>query len=93
MKKSERATEFVLALERQVKTKSQMRDGIEADLDPWVMIASIAEELGEVASDFQRGRDHGAIAECIDVAHSALLLAITIDKNAAVLKSLHTESR
>jgi NTP pyrophosphatase (non-canonical NTP hydrolase) len=88
MNKQQHATEFINALARQVKEKSLFKDGIENDQDPLILIASIAEELGEVSTDYVRGRIHGAIAECVDVAHSALLLALELDKDGEVLKRI-----
>lgn len=91
MTKKERAEEFVKALTRQVAEKSLFKDGIESENKPLELIASIAEELGEVSTDFVRGRVFGAIAECVDVAHSALLLAIELDKDGEILKRIRPE--
>ncbi len=91
MNKQDKANEFIKALSRQVKDKSLFRDGIESENPPLLLIASIAEELGEVSTDFVRGRLYGAIAECVDVAHSALLLAIELDKEGEIIRRIRNE--
>jgi hypothetical protein len=82
------AIEFLNALQRQVEWKALFVDGIERSQDPLQLIASIAEELGEVSTDLVRGRRYGAVAECIDVAHSALLLAVELDPDALILSRI-----
>lgn len=91
MKNSDRAQLFIEALERQVQRKSWMRDGIETSGEPLRILADIAEELGEVATDLSRERYYGAIAECVDVAHAALRLAIALDRDGSVLTRLFCE--
>lgn len=88
MDNKELAQEFIAALQRQIDRKSLFADGINKDQNPLILIASIAEELGEVATDYARQREFGAIAECIDVAHSAMLLAVNLDKSGDVLKRI-----
>lgn len=85
MNRNDLAKIFVDALARQVIRKSQMKDGINHDLSPLRLIASVAEELGEASSDLVRERYYGVVAECVDIAHSALLLAITLDKDGSIL--------
>lgn len=85
MDKLKLANKFIDALSRQIKEKSQMKDGIEASLEAETMIISMIEEVGEVATDFARQRYYGAVAECVDVAHSALLTAISLDLDGTVI--------
>lgn len=82
------AMEFLNALHRQLENKALFKDGFEHHQDPLRLVASIAEELGEVCTDLVRNRHYGAIAECVDVAHSALLLALELDPDAHVLCSI-----
>lgn len=89
MQRRELATRFIQALDRQVDRKAFLYDGVHApQKDALRLLASIAEELGEVATDLARERRFGAIAECVDVAHSALLLAIALDCDGVVLNRL-----
>ena len=86
----DKAKLFIEALERQIQHKALFTDGINNQRkNPLELIASIAEELGELASDYIRQREYGVITECIDVAHSALLLAITLDKDGEVLRRIY----
>ena len=90
MSKQQAANHFINALARQVRVKSLYADGIEHSKSSSLeLIASVAEELGEAATDYVRGRYHGTVAECVDIAHSALLLASSIDKDGEMLKRLH----
>lgn len=91
MTNTERATLFCAALMRQVRRKSWMRDGIETVGEPLRILADIAEELGEVATELNRERYYGCIAECVDVAHAALRLAIALDRDGIVLSRLFEE--
>src|SRR5574340_253548 len=86
------ADKFILSLTRQVSEKTHMRDGIYHTMDALRVLASISEELGEASSDLVRGRYYGVVAECLDIAHSALLLAITIDKDGLILDSHYERS-
>lgn len=87
MNQTERSNLFIEALQRQVERKSLFVDGVQNEnQNPLVLIASIAEELGEAATDYARQREYGTIAECLDIAHSAMLLAIVLDKDGEVLK-------
>src|SRR3990167_7408675 len=86
MNRNELAQIFINALSTQVVGKSLMKDGIHTKFDPYRILASITEEAGEVSSELQRGRIYGAVQECIDVAHSALLLAIILDEDGVILK-------
>ena len=85
MKRKELAEKFVDALKRQIEEKSFFADGVETALESEKILINIAEELGEASSDFLRGRMYGAVSECVDIAHSAMLLAISLDKDGEVL--------
>lgn len=92
MDNQELAALFVSALERQIKRKSWMRDGLNGTQgEPFVILASITEEVGEVATDLTRERYYGAVAECVDVAHAAMRLAITLDSEGIILQRLFAE--
>lgn len=89
MTNKERASLFLAALARQAECKSWMRDGMEGKADePFKILASITEELGEVATDLIRERYYGCIVECVDMAHGALRLAIALDEDGTVLSAL-----
>lgn len=89
----ERANLFISALGRQVKRKRLFADGVMnlSNQDHLKLIASIAEELGEVSSEYVRQRYYNTIVECIDVAHSALLLAVSLDVDGEVLSRTNTD--
>ena len=92
MNRIDQARQFISALDRQISRKSQMKDGINHDFDNFRLIAYIAEELGEASSDLVRERYYGVVAECVDIAHSALLLAINIDSNGSIIDNLFKDS-
>ena len=71
---------------QQIKRKAKMYDGLEmmtSTLDGTAIsrgMFSVIEEAGEVSSAITRHRYELAQAECIDVAHSALLLYLAIGR-------------
>lgn len=91
-KKSEQVDLFLVALMNHVSIKASYhnhtigQDTFDGNL--WKAVGSIAEELGEVSTDLARQRHYGAVSECLDVAHSALLLACMLDKDGAILNSI-----
>lgn len=82
------AQEFIAALQRQAERKALFRDGIEQKQDPRNLIISLAEEVGEVATDYARQRTYGTVAECVDVAHSALLLVVMLDPDGSIISRI-----
>lgn len=82
------ASEFIKALERHVEQKSSLYDGITKLKDRSRHLMFIAEEAGEVASALLRNRPYSAVAECLDLAHSALLLAVSLDEDGSIIRSL-----
>lgn len=70
----------------QIVRKAKMYDGLNlmsSTLDASTItrgMFSVIEEAGEVSSALTRHRYELAKAECIDVAHSALLLYLAIEK-------------
>ena len=78
--------EFIKYVTEQIKRKSKLYDGYEnvgtSGLDAISrFMFSVIEEAGEVSSALTRHRYELAKAECIDVAHSALLLYLAIEKD------------
>ena len=72
-------------VETQIKRKSKLYDGFgsigTSGLDTISrFMFSVIEEAGEVSSAITRHRYELAKAECIDVAHSALILYIAIER-------------
>lgn len=72
------ANKFVDALGRHARAKSILYDGINATLAPYKAISLAAEELGEIASAVIRDRPEAAKAECLDLAHCAMLIYISL---------------
>lgn len=60
---------------------------------PWQLIGSAVEELGEVATDLARQRSYGAVAECLDVALSAMQIAVALDPRGEVLRHILSEQK
>ena len=79
--------EFVNKLDAHAKRKATLYDGIETanrredDMSIDFFLRCAIEELGEVASAITRERWQLAFEECIDVAHTAMLIALAIRKN------------
>lgn len=78
---------FLELVKQQIQRKAKLYDGLDRivntnlDLTPVARgLFSCTEELGEVASAITRHRYDLAMAECIDVAHSALLLYLAVQK-------------
>lgn len=76
---------FLELVSKQIKRKAKLYDGLESvgtsGLDSiGRFMFSVIEETGEVSSAITRHRYELAKAECIDVAHSALLLYLAIQK-------------
>lgn len=82
---------FTQALMRHVERKAKLYDGINTHKPPEWFIAICAEELGEVASEILRRRPYAAISECIDLAHTAMLIAINLDKTGDIIDSLNRD--
>lgn len=72
---------FLDRLKIHARTKAELFDGIQArrSLDETVRFA--IEELGEVSSAITRHRLELAKAECLDVAHCALLIAFALERD------------
>ena len=77
---------FLQLVKNQVEIKAKLYDGIEvitSSIDGTQItraLMSTIEEIGEVSSAITRHRYELAKAECVDVAHSALLLYLAIEK-------------
>ena len=77
---------FMALVSQQIQRKAKMYDGLElmtSTLDGTAItrgMFSVIEEAGEVSSAITRHRYELAQAECIDVAHSALLLYLAIGR-------------
>lgn len=76
--------EFIKLVAEQITRKAKLYDGYEnagtSGLDTISRyMLSVIEEIGEVSSAITRHRYELAKAECVDVAHSALLLYLAIE--------------
>ena len=75
-------------VDAQIRLKAKLYDGVDSigavgtsGFEPISrFMISLTEEIGEVASSITRHRYELAKAECIDVAHSVLLLYLAIEK-------------
>lgn len=77
--------DFTKLVVKQIERKAKLYDGFDnvgtSGLDAVSrFMFSAVEEIGEVSSAITRRRYELAKAECIDVAHSALLLYLAIDE-------------
>lgn len=77
--------EFIKLVSEQIKRKAKLYDGFENVGTSGLgavsqFMFSVVEEAGEVSSAITRHRYELAKAECIDVAHSALLLYLAIER-------------
>lgn len=86
MSNEEKVDLFLRHLKSMIILKAKMYDGLEMSTntlpgDPVKRgMFSVIEELGEVSSALTRGRIQLALDECVDVAHSAMLLSFAIEK-------------
>lgn len=78
--KMNEAKQFLDKLNDQIASKEQMYDGTNRDLDLAYTQQLAIEELGKVAAATIRSRFLLAQAECIDLAHTALLIYLAIER-------------
>lgn len=77
--------DFLEGLEYRAIRKEKMYDGSGRDFDIDTALRFATEELGEIASAITRHRFLLAQDECIDLAHSAMLLWVSLEeKNANI---------
>jgi hypothetical protein len=78
----EQIRKFLVALQNHARQKRKLYDGADrvqpGKQDIWLRYA--IEELGEVAAAISRDRLELAKAECIDLAHCAMLLYLVLDE-------------
>lgn len=80
------AKKFCEDLLEQAKCKATLYDGVERanrkdnDMSVDFFLRYAIEELGEVSSAITRKRWFLAKAECVDVAHTALLIALALQR-------------
>lgn len=79
---------FCETLQRHAANKRKLYDGADAQLAPDFWLRHCVEELGEVAADMTRERKFNAVAECVDAAHTLMLLAISLDPECKVIEYL-----
>jgi len=79
---------LISTLRRQLARKALLYDGYNATRTLDDHFRSCVEELGEIATALQRERSYGAVAECYDLAHTALLLAKALDPTGLISLSL-----
>jgi NTP pyrophosphatase (non-canonical NTP hydrolase) len=63
------------------KSQAAFYDGINVGMKPDTALRLATEELGEVASAITRDRFNSARDECLDLAHCALLLYISLSES------------
>ncbi len=78
MKKNVKIKQFIKLLKKHCKRKAKLYDGIDRDMPPDVALRYAIEELGEVSTDISRLRFMDARYECIDVAHCAVLIFLSV---------------
>lgn len=82
MNKDGAVLNFMAYLTKHIERKKEFYDGANEKvkkLDTSYVLALCTEELGEIASALVRNRLHAARYECIDLAHTALLLFLAIE--------------
>jgi len=82
--KTEQINSFCEQLKQHAQMKATLYDGVDKALDdknsPDVCLRYATEELGEIASALTRKRVETAKAECIDLAHCAMLVYLSLLK-------------
>lgn len=78
---------FCNSLNRHAYFKAALYDGVNATISPEKAILLAAEELGEVSSEIIRKRYYAAVFECIDLAHTAMLVALSLDPTGEIVAS------
>lgn len=84
MSEIEFVKQFLDDVLRHAKQKAKLYDGADVagrtniDMSPDFFLRYAIEELGEVSSAMTRERWQLAIEECIDLAHTAILIALAI---------------
>ncbi|MCI0562301.1 MAG: hypothetical protein MN733_27775 [Nitrososphaera sp.] len=80
MSNIEIVNEFISKLQKHAEYKSRLYDGYNANMTINHALALSIEESGEVASAVIRERYEVAKAECLDLAHCAILIYITLHR-------------
>lgn len=80
---------FLDALYRHCEGKAKLYDGVNSNKPISWHVMICVEELGEVAAEIMRCRPYAAIAECLDLAHTVLLIAINLDKTGEIIKAMN----
>lgn len=79
MRKGEEEKVFCERLLVHARNKAELWDGVGSAMSPEESLQLITEEVGEVAGALNRGRRDLAKEEAVDVAHTAMLLYISLD--------------
>lgn len=78
---------FCEKLSTHARRKAALYDGVETanrkDMDVSFFLLCATEELGEIASALIRERHSLALEECVDLAHTALLIAFALQSKSA----------
>lgn len=74
----DKISKFCKTLEFQARRKAILYDGFNAKMTPKDALTNASEELGEIASAINRQRWNSVEDECIDLAHTAMLIYIAV---------------
>jgi hypothetical protein len=83
-RKEDEIKDFVERLARHALFKAEQHDGVNAILSVDTCLIYLMEETGEVADAVVRKRFELAMAECLDVAHMAMLSYFALNKIAHI---------
>lgn len=92
MNRNSAMLEFMSAMKRQAHRKEKLYDGLNQARSSEFWMTCLAEETGEVAAALIRSRKYNAVAECLDLAHTAMLLAISLDPDAVLISGIANEA-
>jgi len=82
---------FCNRLYAHAERKAKLYDGIQRTrVNTHEYVTIMTEELGEVASALIRERIPNVIAECLDLAHTAMLMVYRLDPNGDLLRHMDT---
>ena len=79
MKDSEKVELFLRKLQNHAEVKAKLYDGVDTDMPIDTALRYATEELGEVATAISRNRLNSVKDECIDLAHCAMLIFLSVD--------------
>lgn len=72
---------FLKVLKDHAVRKAKLYDGVDTDMPVDTALRYAVEELGEIATAISRNRYQSAVDECIDLAHCAFLIYVSIENS------------